>query len=43
MEVNEGSGGLAGKGNDSPGDEHTLRKALRELLGRVDLNITTGK
>lgn len=41
MEVNEGSGGLAGKGNDSPGDEHTLRKALRELLGRVDLNITT--
>ena len=43
MEVNEGRDGLAGKGNNSPVDDQTLRKALRELLGRVDLNVTTGE
>lgn len=43
MEVNEGSDGLAGKGNNNPVDDQTLRKALRELLGRVDLNVTTGE
>ena len=43
MEVNEGREELAGEGNHSPVDDRTLRKALQELLGSVDLNVTTGE
>lgn len=43
MGVTEGGEEFAGEGPHTSVDDNTLRTALRELLGRVDLNVTTGE